>query len=493
MSVDGTIISLEERRKHTAKAGGLVVAGPPSQDAVALEFVRNHGRHHRYVPAWQRWIAWDGKRWSMDRTNAVSALIRTLVRDVVGGTRHERRIATANYIRGVENMARYDREVVSEPGALDADPWLLNTQSDIVDLRDGSHRPHDPAALITRITAAAPADEEGEKLWAQFLTDITQGDADMSAYLQRVAGYCASGATSEDILPYFFGSGSNGKSSFAETLMAALGDYALVFAPEVMMEARGERHPTELAQFMGVRLALCSEPSSAATWNDSRVKSLTGDANISARFMRGDNFSYRRSHKTIVIGNHMPKLNAVTPAIRRRMQMVPFNAVFASLPGQGMRERLREKALGAALAWAIRGTVEWVKFGTSPPIGVRQLTDDYLSDEDGFGQWFEECCTRDATASEGSNALHRNYQAWCTRNGARPESNALLSRYLTASGFSRKKTNGGAHVYRSVLIQKVTLVTPFRFRRNYGLLPINACRGNRNRRHQCHFITVGQL
>ena len=66
--------------------------------------------------------------------------------------------------------------------------------------------PHDPEALITRITAAAPADTEGESLWERFLADITQGDADMSAYLQRLAGYCASGVTSEDILPYFFGS-----------------------------------------------------------------------------------------------------------------------------------------------------------------------------------------------------------------------------------------------------------------------------------------------
>ena len=440
MNGDGIIINLEDRKKSVIKDARFVAGGPPSQDAVALAFVRLYGDRYRYVPAWQRWIGWDGKRWAIDHHNAVSATIRTIIREAVGGTRHERRIATANYIRGAEQMARYDPAVVLEPSALDADPWLLNTQADIVNLRDGSRHPHDPAALITRITAAAPADAEGEALWAQFLVDITQGDATMSAYLQRVAGYCASGVTSEDILPYLFGVGSNGKSSFAETLMAALGDYALVFAPEVMMEARGERHPTELAQFMGVRLALCSEPSSSATWNDSRVKALTGDATISARFMRGDNFTYRRSHKTIVIGNHMPKLNAVTPAIRRRMQMVPFSAIFAPVAGQGMRERLQEKALGAALAWAIKGTVEWINHGTAPPASVCQLTDDYLSDEDSFGQWLEESCVRDESGVEGSSDLHRNYQAWCSRKGARPESNTLLSRYLVASGFSKKKT-----------------------------------------------------
>jgi putative DNA primase/helicase len=453
MTTDGIVINLEERAKHVGKDVRLVAGGPPSEDAIALAFVGLHGNHYRYVPAWRRWIAWDGKRWVIDHDGAVFALIRAIVREAVGGTKHERRLATANTIAGVERLARYDQSVVIQPDALDADPWLLNTQSGIVNLRDGSKVPHDPAALMTRITAAAPVDAEGEALWSRFLADITQGDTEMSAYLQRLAGYCATGATSEDILPYLFGVGSNGKSSFAEALTAALGDYALVFAPEVMMETRGERHPTELAQFMGVRLALCSEPSSSATWNDSRVKSLTGDATISARFMRGDNFTFRRAHKTIVIGNHMPKLNAVTPAIRRRMQMVPFRAVFAPLAGKGMRERLQEKTLGAVLAWAIKGTVEWTSHGTSPPASVRLLTDEYLADEDGFGHWLEECCIHEETGMERSSDLHRNYQSWCDRNGARPESNALLSRYLVGSGFSRKRTMVGRCFYGLRLLQ----------------------------------------
>ena len=443
MTTDGIIINLEERKKLAGNAARSVAGGPPSEDAVALAFVRLHGSHHRYVPAWRRWIGWEGKRWAIDHDGTVFALIRSIVREAVGGTRHERRLATANTIAGVERMARYDPAVITQPDALDADPWLLNTQSGIVDLRDGTRRPHDPAALMTRMTAAAPADAEGEELWSRFLIDITQGDSELSAYLQRLAGYCATGVTSEDILPYFFGVGSNGKSSLAEALTAALGDYALVFAPEVLMEAKGERHPTELAQFLGVRLALCNEPSSSATWNDSRVKSLTGDATISARFMRGDNFTFRRTHKTIVVGNHMPRLNAVTQAIRRRMQMVPFRAVFAASSGVGIRERLKQEALGAVLAWAIVGTAQWLSLGTSPPQAVRLLTEEYLGEEDSFGQWLADKCLRDETGFERSSDLHRSYRSWCEKSGVRPESNALLSRYLVGIGFSKERTMVG--------------------------------------------------
>jgi P4 family phage/plasmid primase-like protien len=296
---------------------------------------------------------------------------------------------------------------------------------------------------MMRITAAAVDAQQGAELWAMFVRDITQGDSEMASYLQRLAGYCLTADTREDVLAYIFGVGSNGKSSFAETLVAAFGDYAMVFSPEVLMEAKGDRHPTELAQFMGIRLAVCSEPSATATWNDGRVKSLTGDSTISARFMRCDNFTFHRTHKTIVVGNHMPRLNQVTTAIRRRIQMVPFHAVFDATPGQSVREQLKRESLGAVLAWAIQGAAHWSELGTAPPPAVRELTDDYLADEDGFGQWLAECCIRTPFGLERSSDLHQCYLAWCEKTGNRPESNALLSRYLVASGFSKKKTSTG--------------------------------------------------
>ena len=453
MVSDRVVINLEERARQAAREASQRGDAAPSEDAMALAFVQRYGAEYRYVAPWHRWIMWDGKRWVQDSTGSVFAVIRKLVHEAVSGTKDERRTATAAYIAGVERLARYDQSVVVLPTDLDADPWLLNTQAGIVDLRTGALRAHDPEALMTRLTRAAPDALQGQELWALFLEGITQEDAELSAYLQRLAGYCATGDTREDVLPYFFGVGSNGKSSFAEALVAALGDYAMVFAPEVLMEAKGERHPTELAQFMGVRLALCSEPSSSATWNDSRVKSLTGDATISARFMRGDNFTFPRTHKTIVVGNHMPKLNSVTQAIRRRVQMVPFRAVFQAAPGAGMRERLKQEALGAVLAWAIAGTVQWHKSGTAPPEMVRVLTEDYLADEDGFGQWLADNCVREPNGFERSSELHRNYQAWCEKNGARPESNAMLSRYLIGIGLSREKTMIG-RCFRGITLRE---------------------------------------
>lgn len=423
--------------------GELLDADPTeSESALAFDFVRRHGNRCRYVSPWDKWLLWDGKCWTKDETHEVFDLIRQMAHCGTVGTKDARRTASASFVAGTERLARHDQRLVLLPEQLDADPWALNTQSGVVDLRTGTIRPHDPTALMTRITTAQVDADEGRELWAKFLSEVTQGDRALSDYLQRVAGYCATGVSTEDVLVFLFGVGSNGKSSWAEAIADALGDYAMAFSPEVLMASKGEKHPTELAQFMGVRMAFSSEPSSSAVWNDSRIKALTGDATISARFMRCNFFTFSRTHKTVLIGNHMPKLNAVTQAIRRRVQMVPFRAVFQGTGG-GMRERLKAEAGGAILAWIIDGVAKWREHGTAPPEVVRTLTDEYLSDQDELGQWLSERVDRDANAFEASSHLYGNYKEWCEGNGIRPKSNMALSQHLVGLGFEKKKTMVG--------------------------------------------------
>jgi putative DNA primase/helicase len=411
-----------------------------SEDAFALAYLE---RHHDciYIAPWHRWFRWDGKVWREDSTGMVYARIRTLIRDTTGGDKAEVKTANAGFVSGVERLLRVDQRIVKLPEHLDADPWLLNTQSGIVDLRSGVVGSHDKDKFCTRITTAGVAKAQGAELWQGFLDGVTQKNAALAAYLQRVAGYFATGVCREDVLVYLFGVGSNGKSTFAETITHVLGSYAKVFSAEVLMQSKGERHPTDLAQFLGVRFALTSEPESGATWNDGRVKALTGDAEISARFMRADFFTFARTHKTMILGNHMPRLNDTTHAMRRRLQMVPFRCIFTPDPdGPVMRERLKAEAGGAVLAWLIDGAMHWQDQGTAPPPPVLEMTSEYLTDQDVWAQWMAEKCVREGKASELLSKLHKNYKAWCEAQDFKPKSNLELSAYLRSAGFEKKHT-----------------------------------------------------
>ena len=55
---------------------------PLCEDALALEFSRQHGRDWRYVADWGEWLGWDGKLWAKERTLQVHNLARKVCREV---------------------------------------------------------------------------------------------------------------------------------------------------------------------------------------------------------------------------------------------------------------------------------------------------------------------------------------------------------------------------------------------------------------------------
>ncbi len=109
-----------------------------------------------------------------------------------------------------------------------------------MDLQTGTLSPHDRGARCTKITAVGPASarDADSPLWTRFLREITGGDAELQAYLQRAVGYCLTGLGREHALFFVYGTGGNGKGVFLNTVAAILGDYATVASMETL-----HRHP----------------------------------------------------------------------------------------------------------------------------------------------------------------------------------------------------------------------------------------------------------
>lgn len=151
---------------------------------------------------------------------------------------------------------------------------------------------------MTKITTATP---QGDcPTWMSFLKEVTRSDGELMAYLQRMAGYCLTGITSEHALFFLYGTGANGKSVFVNTLSAILGDYATNAPMDTFMETRSDRHPTDLAGLRGARLVSSVETEQGRRWAESKIKALTGGDKIAARFMRQDFFEYVPQFKLVV-------------------------------------------------------------------------------------------------------------------------------------------------------------------------------------------------
>ncbi len=430
---------------------------PPgvSDDDLALRFTERHVSELRYVPAWDRWLIWDGCRWAHDEKKRVLDLARELCRDVldeqldrekfltdVQTKALRNRLGSAATVYALTRLAGSDPRHAVAVRQLDADPWSLNTPGGILDLRTGTLRPHDPAALHTRVTGATPG---GDCPIFRRILERVQPDPAVRAYLQRLAGYGLTGSSRDHVLSFWHGGGRNGKGTVAHAIRRALGDYGLEIPAETLMESHHDRHLTEIAVLHGARLVVGSEIDSGRRWNESRLKRLTGGDPISARYIGKDLFEFEPTHTLVIVGNAKPGLRAVDEAIRARLHLVPFEVTIPLLERDTTLAEQLAAEYGGILAWALVGCLDWQASGLAPPQSIQAATAAYLVGEDMLQAWIEECCERRGQLTLA--AAHRSYRQWCERSGAIVLGRNQFGDQLEAHGFQRGSDRTRAVVF----------------------------------------------
>jgi putative DNA primase/helicase len=290
------------------------------------------------------------------------------------------------------------------------------------------------------------ADLEGDcPLWKAFLPRAMAGDQGMVGYLQRVCGYCLTGYVSEHKMFFLWGTGANGKSTFAGVLLGILGTgptgYAAVAPISTFTASQTEQHPTDLAMLQGVRCVIAHETEQGRAWATSKIKMITGGDLITARFMRRDFFTYQPQFKLVILGNHKPVLLNVDDAIRRRLDLIPFTV---TIPKDERDPRLPEKLKAEypqILGWMAKGFDEWQRIGLASPAKVRDATSNYLATEDNVSNWIADRCVFDAEAHTTLKVLFASWKDWCDKNGERfPGPSKQLTKALDARPELKRRT-----------------------------------------------------
>jgi putative DNA primase/helicase len=419
---------------------------PPafSDEALALSFAGEHAEKLRYIAAWSKWHVWDGKRWNADDTRLAFDMARRVCRKAARECNQDnaaKTLASAKTVAAVERLATADRRLAAMTNQWDADQWLLNTPDGVVDLRSGEIYAHQPTDYMTKMTAVAP--NGACPLWRKVLDRTFAGDAELIAFVQRIAGYALTGSTREHALFFGFGTGANGKSVLINTISGILGDYHRTAAIETFTASKTERHPTDLAGLRGARLVTAIETEEGRRWDEAKMKTLTGGDRISARFMRQDFFEYLPAFKLMIAGNHKPSLRSVDESIRRRLNLLPFTV---TIPPEERDRDLPEKLKAewpGILRWMIQGCLEWLRIGLAQPQAVRDATAAYLEAEDAVGAWIEERCQKGAQAWASRRTLFADWNQWATRTGEYVGSQRRFIQALETRGFVPERKNIG--------------------------------------------------
>jgi putative DNA primase/helicase len=398
------------------------------------------------------WHVWDGKRYAPDGNGAARRAVHSVIkrdRKIIKRLELPReeeekrlkqiaRYETASAITGILTEAAALEVFSVEVNDLGADPYLFNCANGTLDLRTMKLHAHNPADRITKVANAAYDPHAVSTDWPRFLHKVLP-DQDVSDYLQRTNGASLLGEVNGDkqILPILIGGGANGKTTYIEAVTFALGDYAMTAEPTLLMEKRGDSHPTGIADLAGRRFVSVCETEQRRRFDLALLKWLTGGDTIKARLMRKDFFSFQPSHMLVLATNHLPRIDDDTEAVWRRIRVIPFTVqIPAAERDKHLKDRLRSEA-DAVLSWIIAG---WKQYrdrgGLDEPEAVLVATDGYKADSDAVGRFIEdECHTGGAQSSATTQVLYKRWETWAGQDGCLPLSRIAFGRALTAKGY----------------------------------------------------------
>jgi putative DNA primase/helicase len=460
---------------------------PPLTDLGNAErLIARHGSRIRYADA-TGFLVWDGTRWKPDDTRELYRMAADTARgiraeaamlaDHHGGmqagqdddeeTKRGKKQAAATFafslkseeeprLRRMLEVGKSMPTVTVTPVQLDADPWLLNTPSGTVDLRTGQVRGHDQRDLITKITAGAYTPGIECPTWEKFLDTIFAADQDLIDYVQTAVGYSTTGHVIERVMFLCYGeTGSNGKSTFLETVRDVLGDYADEASSELFLSTRWGQEPTGLiAALRGRRFVASAETEEGRRIAEARVKQLTGGDTLVGRFLYRDQFSFQPTHTLWLATNNLPDVLAGDQPLWDRLPVVPFEVrIPEEAKDKWLKRRLLEERDGI-LTWIIEGAKRWATtMRLDHPKAVSKASSDYRAQTDRVQAWLDERCELDQYATTAANELYKDFCQWWDESGEKhkPPTQTLFGRQLSKKGFAAEMSSGGVTRLRAGL------------------------------------------
>ncbi len=418
----------------------------------AERFGSQHRQDVKYCSVWKSWLVWDGKVWKRDDSFQTYRLAVQTIRSIYTEAaselddatrtelaRHGRNSESESRLRAMINLARSQPEMAISPNNLDADKYLLNVENGTINLINGKLQDH---SSLDRITKLAPVEyDESAKCerFKDFLHEIFEGDSELIDYLQRVIGYSLTGDTKEQELYILFGEGANGKSTFINTIMAMLGDYALQTSPETLLVRSNDSANNDVARLQGARLVSAAEIDAGRRLSESLVKQITGGDVVTARRLYQEYFEFVPQAKIFLSTNHKPEIRGVDEGIWRRIRIIPFEV---SIPAEKQNKDLSDQLkfeLPGILNWAVEGCLEWQEHGLMTPEGILDASCSYRGEMDRLGPFLETCEISD-DAKCSAKELIDSYRQWASLQGETPVSAPELLKLMQAKGFQRTRT-----------------------------------------------------
>jgi len=436
---------------------------PATDGGNAQRLIRLHRNNIKYCHTFKKWMVWDGHRWKIDGDGSTYRLCEDVIREIYSEASNsidsKDRQEWAKFAirsdsgRGYRDMlflASFNKAVAITSDRLDTNPWLLNTENLTIDLKTFEAREPSREDLITKSAGAVYDPSAKCPIWEDFLDNIFQGDKDLIGYVQRATGYSLTGSMVEQVYFFCHGTGANGKSVFLATLRALLGDYAKQGSFDTFLIQHTAKVRNDLAALAGARIITASEAEEGSRLSMQVIKSWTGGDPITARFLFGEDFTFKPVGKIWLAANTKPVISERNHAAWRRVHLIPF---LVTIPLEEQDRELENRLLQelpGILIWALEGLKEYHRMGLRPPKAVKAATDAYRRENDSMAAFLSECCEVRKLAICKNSDLFNAYRNFCGMIGFDPLSQTKFSLDLSNKPAIRSTRNMHGMVWHGI-------------------------------------------
>ena len=423
------------------------------------------------------WMHFDGTRWRPDML-AVRRLGQSVATRISWENAHAEGLdaqrATEKHAQATQNSGKTESMMKSaealtgiqfDATEMDADPYLLNTLSGVVDLRTGEVSPHDPKWMVSKCCPYHVADSgDRPEKFIKFILDICCGDDALAHFIQLMCGYALTGDTRHQCLFFFYGEGQNGKSQLLNILTQLLGDYATTDSPDILLDGRpaGGNPEFRMIRFKGARVFHTAELEQNSTLSMGTIKRITGGDKMVGRNLNTSHVEFHATHKVFLMSNTKPNILDQTHGTWRRIKLIPFNARFEGKDDtKDIYKILLEEEGPQILRWMIEGAVMQASLRELPiPTAVVDATAEYKEDEDVLADYIGENLVADPDATINTSDAYDALVRW-----ARYRHDRRIERW-SRQHFGKKMEERG--------VRRITL-KGYRVFRGYKLKPVSEC------------------
>jgi putative DNA primase/helicase len=421
----------------------------------AMRLIKEHGRDIRYNTAWKKWVVWNGKYWEIDEGSVLVhekglEMVRNIYDDLLKTADYRERIDIEKAAIMSESVRRRKAFVEAatwvsalqvKTDELDANPWLLNVKNGTIDMSNIEFREHSQEDKITKIANVEFDPNADCPLWKQFVREIMGYKADLIKFVQTAAGWSLSGDISEQTMFILYGTGANGKSTFLNTIMYLLGDYALATPTETFMKKSGDNYSNDVARLRGTRFVTTTEVEQGRRLSEPLIKKITGNDEMTARFLYGEFFNFKPTFKIWMATNHKPVIKGTDHGIWRRIKLIPFNIrILQENQDKHLEQKLKQEASGI-LNWLLEGIAIWKQEELKAPKAVLFATDEYRGEMDVIGNFIQEKCIQKSDEAVTLKRLYKAYSDWCEENNEHTVSERFFSLRLKEMGFEQSRNS----------------------------------------------------